>query len=251
MSGSSKQTQKNEVSIPDFFKPYYNQGLQGAQNLFQSGSLSPVVGMSDSTRKGLDSNLSLADFLSNETLPGANTSFMSLLNSNLTESPQLQSVIQSATRPIQQNLERYAIPSTQDAAISAGQLGSSRQGVAEGLARSDANRQMGDIGSQLSYQALLQDQQNKQFGISNLNNFIAALQTPANLQTGVGGIEEGYEQEAANAPANNLLKYIQILQGLNPGVNTTSTQTSSMSNFQKLAALGSLATSGYKAYKEA
>jgi hypothetical protein len=65
----------------------------------------------------------------------------------------------------------------------------------------------------------------------------------------VGGIKEGYQEEAANAPANNLLQYAQIVQAMNPGVNSTTTTTSKMSNFQKLAALGNLAIQGFTAFK--
>jgi hypothetical protein len=249
MSGSSKQKQENKIEIPDFFKPYYNQALTGAQNLYQSGGFAPVVGMSDETSRGLQDNMKFADYLESSFLPRATTSFNSMLESSLIDSPELQRVIASSTRPVMDQLSRYTLPTTQDAAIMAGQRGSSRQGVAEGLARSEANNTMGDIASRLSLQALLQDQQNKQFGISNMPAFMQALQTPASLRTTVGGIKEGYQEEAANAPANNLLQYAQIVQAMNPGVNSTTTTTSKMSNFQKLAALGNLAIQGYSAFK--
>lgn len=248
MSGSSKQTQKNEVSIPEEYKPYFNSVLGSAQSLFNDGGFANIVGMSDATRSGLDSNLGLADYLEGTLLPQVNSSYASLLNSDLVNSPELQSVIQSAVRPVQQQLERYTLPTTQDAATMAGQGGSSRQGIAEGLARSEANTTMADVGSNLSYNALLQDQQNKQFAQSNLQNLIASLQTPANLRTGVGGIEEGYEQEAANSEMENLMRYAQIVAMFNPGSNTTSTGTSNQSTFSKLAALGSLGIKGYTAF---
>lgn len=249
MSGSSKQSQKNELSLPDFYKPYWNSAMQGAQAIYDAGGFSPVVGMSDETSKALDMNKLLAGNLQDNVLPGAQKSFMDLLQSNLVGSNELTNVINSSVRPVMQNLERYALPATQDAAIMAGQSGSSRQGIAEGLARSDANKQMMDIGSQLTWNALQQDQQNRQFAQSILPQFMATLQTPAQLMASVGGIKEGYQQEAADAPANNLMKFFQLIQSMNPGSNSTTTATSSMSNFQKLAALGSLAINGYTAYK--
>ncbi len=251
MSGTSKQTQKNELSLPDFYKPYFNTAMQGATNLYNQGGFSPVVGMSDATKLGLDTNLNLANNIESNIMPQAQDSFMSLLNSNLVGSNELQSAIGAATQPVMQQLERYAVPQTQDAALAAGQFGSSRQGIAEGLARSDANQTMANIGSSMSWNALQQDQQNKQFGTSNLNNFFAALQTPANLRTGVGGIQEGYQQDAADAPMNNLMRYFQLIQSMNPGSNSTTTQTQTSSGFQKLAALGSLGLNGYSAYMAA
>ncbi|QGH73595.1 MAG: hypothetical protein [Siphoviridae sp. ct7UA22] len=251
MSGSSKQTQSTDLSIPDFFKPYWNQGMQGASDMFKSGGFAPVVGMSNATKQGLESNLALADNFDKNIAGNAQNSYLSLLNSNLVNSAELQSAIGAATSPVQQQLERYQVPMTQDAAMSAGQFGSSRQGIAEGLARSDANQQMANIGSQMSWQALQQDQQNKQFANANLGNWMASMQIPANLRTMVGGVQEGYQQEAANAPAQNLLQFMQILQAMNPGSNSTTTQTSSMSNFQKLAALGNLVIGGAKQYATA
>jgi hypothetical protein len=251
MSGTSKQTQKNELSLPEFYKPYFNTAMQGATGMYNKGGFSPVVGMSDATKLGLETNLGLADNIESNIMPGAQNSFMSLLNSNLVNSSELQNAIGAATNPVMQQLERYAVPQTQDAALAAGQFGSSRQGVAEGLARSDANQQMANIGSSMSWNALQQDQQNKQFANSNLNSFLAALQTPANLRTGVGGIQEGYQQDAADAPMNNLMRYFQLIQSMNPGSNSTTTATSSMSGFQKLAALSSLALNGFSAYTDA
>lgn len=251
MSGTSKQTQKNELSLPEFYKPYFNTAMQGATDMYNKGGFAPVVGMSDATKLGLETNLGLADNIESNIMPGAQNSFMSLLNSNLVNSSELQNAIGAATNPVMQQLERYAVPQTQDAALAAGQFGSSRQGVAEGLARSDANQQMANIGSSMSWNALQQDQQNKQFANSNLNSFLAALQTPANLRTGVGGIQEGYQQDAADAPMNNLMRYFQLVQSMNPGSNSTTTQTQSMSGFQKLAALSSIALNGFSAYNDA
>lgn len=247
MSGSSKKTQTNELSLPEFYKPYFNTAMQGATDIYNKGGFSPLVGMSDETKLGLETNLGLADNIESNVLPNAQTSFLSLLNSNLVGSGELQGAIEAATSPIMQQLERYAVPQTQDAALAAGQFGSSRQGVAEGLARSDANDQMSRVGAQMSWNAVQQDQQNKQFANSNLNSFLAALQTPANLRTNVGGIKEGYQQEQANAPMQNLMRYFQLIQSMNPGSNSTTTQVDKMSTFQKLAALGSLAVNGAKA----
>ena len=251
MSKSGGTKTKNEISIPDFFKPFYNTALQGAQGIYNLGEFAPVVGMSKATQQGLESNLNLADNFDFNIAPKAQGSYLSLLDSNLAGSGELDRAVGAATNPILQQLQRYAIPQTQDAAITAGQFGSSRQGIAEGLARSDANRQMGDIGSQMARGALQQDQQNKQFATSNLANFMAAMQIPANLRTSVGGIQEGYKQEAADAKAKNLMTYLQLVQAMNPGVNTTSTQTQTQSPFQKLSALGSLGLQAFTALNPA
>ena len=50
---------------------------------------------------------------------------------------------------VQKNLERNLLPSIQGGAGMAGQMGGSRQGVAEGLAIGDSNRQITDMASNL------------------------------------------------------------------------------------------------------
>lgn len=245
MSKSSKQEQKQEVSIPDFYKPYYNNVLNSATSLASQGKLAPTVAMSEDTARGLDYAGELATYLTDSFLPQAKTSFGSLLNSDLVNSDELQSAIQSATRPIQEQLERYAIPTTQDAAVAAGQLGSSRQGIAEGLARSDANQTMTDLASNLSYSALLQDQNNKQFATSALPTFLQTLTAPSTLLTTTGAAREAYDLQSKSSEANNLSLLSQIVAMFNPGVNTNTTSTSSSgglgSTLGSVASLGSLA----------
>jgi len=245
MSKSSKQEQKQEVSIPDFYKPYYNNVLNSATSLANQGKLAPTVAMSEDTARGLDYAGELASYLTDSFLPQAKTSFGSLLNSDLVNSDELQSAIQSATRPVQEQLERYAIPTTQDAAVATGQLGSSRQGIAEGLARSDANQTMTDLASNLSYGALLQDQNNKQFATSALPTFLQTLTAPSTLLTTTGAAREAYDLQSQSSEANNLSLLSQIVAMFNPGVNSTTTSKTSSgglgSTLGTIASLGSLA----------
>lgn len=245
MSKSSKQEQKQEVSIPDFYKPYYNNVLSSATSLSKQGKLAPTVAMSDDTSRGLDYASELASYLTDSFLPQAKTSFGSLLNSDLVNSAELQAAIQSATRPVQEQLERYTIPTTQDAAVAAGQLGSSRQGIAEGLARSDANQTMADTASNLSYGALMQDQNNKQFATSALPTFLQTLTAPSTLLTTTGAAREAYDLQAKSSEANNLSLLSQIVAMFNPGVNSTTTSRGSSggigSTLGSIASLGSLA----------
>lgn len=245
MSKSSKQEQKQEVSIPDFYKPYYNNVLSTASNLSKQGKLAPTVGMSADTAAGLDYATELAGYLTDSFLPQAKTSFGSLLNSDLVNSQELQNAITSATRPVQEQLERYAIPTTQDAAVASGQLGSSRQGIAEGLARSDANQTMTDAASNLSYGALMQDQNNKQFATSALPTFLQTLTAPSTLLSTVGASREAYDLQEQSSEANNLSLLSQIVAMFNPGVNSTTTSKTSSggigSTLGSLASLGSLA----------
>lgn len=64
-------------------------------------------------------------------------------------SPGISPYLGAYQNQVQQNLVRNLLPSIQSEAINAGQLGGGRQGVAQGLAVSDANQQISDMAAQL------------------------------------------------------------------------------------------------------
>lgn len=114
----------------------------------------------------------------------------------------------------------------------AGQYGSSRHGIAEGLARDRLSQNQTNAASQMA----LQDQQNFQANRTNtLNNLSAiskglnsgnttiydsgALQQGQNQQEILGQLQKwGYEN---NASLNDLLAYKQLISGDMGGTNTT------------------------------
>lgn len=67
--------------------------------------------------------------------------------------PALQSAISAATRPITDDFLQSVLPRLRSQAISSGQFGGTRQGIAEGLAAQGAQRQIGDISAGLANQA--------------------------------------------------------------------------------------------------
>lgn len=78
------------------------------------------------------------------------------LTADPTQNPYFQSAVSAATRPVMQNLTENILPSIGAGAQQAGQVGSSRQGIAEGLAMRGAVDKMGDITSQMGNQAYMQ-----------------------------------------------------------------------------------------------
>jgi len=63
--------------------------------------------------------------------------------------PYFQSTLQGALRPVTQQFQEEIMPALQRNANLMGNVGSSRQGIAEGLAASRANQQMADIAAQM------------------------------------------------------------------------------------------------------
>lgn len=101
---------------------------QGAANQLLSGGLQNVD-LTSALSFGLDPNQIL----------GQNTA--------------LQGAIDAAIAPLMRNFERRVLPGIRSGAGAAGQFGGTRQGIAEGIATSDLNQQIGGISSAMQSQA--------------------------------------------------------------------------------------------------
>lgn len=231
MSGSKKQkqTQENKVDIPDYMKPYMTGALSDASALYSRGGFAPKQTRSAETLKANTMALDLADYLQGTALPGFEASINDLRNKRIVGSPEFTAAVDAATRPVMDNLARYAIPQTQDAAISAGQRGSSRQGIAEGLARSDANSQILDTTSKMSYNALGEEINNARLATQLTPTLMQLMGLPTQLVAGVGAGNDAFENANAQSEANNLLQYAQLLKLFTPNMDSTSTTTSKTS----------------------
>lgn len=142
-----------------------------------------------------------ADQIRTEQLPQARQASDFGLNfvQDIPGNPVVQDAISAALQPIQENFERNVLPSINSGAVEAGQVGSSRQGVAQGLAINDltqnqlntSRRMMGDFMSQgmdLFSNTLQQQPQ------------LAQLETaPANIVAGIGDQQRALEQGQINA----------------------------------------------------
>lgn len=103
--------------------------------------------------------------------------------------PALQAATQAAINPLIRNFERSILPGIANEAVAAGGFGGTRQGIAEGIAASDLQQQMGDVAATFANQAFSQ----------GLN---AMTQGLGIQQQGLGQLIQGQlggQQAAANA----------------------------------------------------
>jgi hypothetical protein len=95
---------------------------------------------------------------------------MEWLGNTLGQNPYLEDAIGASQQGIYDNLERYGLPQDRTNAQMAGQAGSSRQGIAEGLRMAEADKQAANVASQMRQQDLARQQQAAQsMNQSNLN----------------------------------------------------------------------------------
>lgn len=188
--------------------PYAPQGLTGAVggglnalgsgNPYQGGMLGATLGgpSANSNPFGIGGAVrsSLAGPSTGSNPFGINNAIQFGLNApNIKNNPYLGQYMDAATRPLTQQLEMGQLPSIRSQAADAGQQGSSRQGVAEGVARGLTNQAIGDTRAQIANQAYGQ-------GLGAQANAINAAQQSygQDIQrqlAGVGLAQQSYGQD--------------------------------------------------------
>ena len=102
--------------------------------------------------------------------------------------PFLNQQIQQGQQMINENLQQNILPSVGSAAAGAGQLGGGRQGVAQGIALRDANRQSSDFAQNLIGQDFQGQQQRALQALGQAGNIGGlAFQPLQNLRSILGG----------------------------------------------------------------
>jgi hypothetical protein len=165
--------------------------------------------------------------------------------------PALAGAVDAATRPITNAYERKVLPGIRGEAVTTGNFGGSRQGVAEGIASGEMLNAVGDTSAKLvnnAYDTNINAQLKALGLIPTLQN---AQLAPAVTTSGVGDVRQSLEQAQLNAdvagfnydqmaPFLQSKEILSLLTGL-PGGSTVSTGNSPTPN-KFSSALGSAAS---------
>lgn len=148
----------------------------------------------------------------------------------------LTGAIDAATRPIGQMLTETALPALRGEAVTTGNFGSSRQGIAEGLASGRASQAVGDTAAKIT-QAEYETNVNAQLrAMGMLPQVQQAQLAPAVTTSGVGDVRQAMAQAQLGegvqnfqldqmlqiAPFLKSQEILAMLQGLPGGGTTTS-----------------------------
>ena len=233
-SGGSSSTTSTKVEIPVEFQPYlYGTGktsgiLPTAEKLYKDNKLSPTPTKSSTTSTAENMALNTANQLQNIWLPQFQNLYKDMSNQQqLSGSQQLTGAMKAATSDLKSQYANVIAPTIEDAALSAGQFGGSRQGIAEGLAKSELDKNILNTNAQLQYGALAQDIQNRLAGQQLAGSYSSTLaklmQAPATLYSQVGNARDTYADAVNAAPAANLSNYSEIIRSMLPGTNSATT----------------------------
>lgn len=230
-SGGSSSTTSTKVEIPVEFQPYlYGSSgvLPTAQSLYKSGQLSPVPTKSATTTTAQNMALDTANQLQNTWLPQFQSLYNDMSNQQqLSGSQQLTDAMNAASSDLKSQYANVTNQAIEDAALSSGQFGGSRQGIAEGLAKSELDKNILNTNAQLQYGALAQDIQNRLAGQQLAGSYSSTLadlmQAPTTLYSQVGNARDAYADAVKAAPAANLTNYSEIIRSMLPGTNSATT----------------------------
>lgn len=171
---------------------------------------------------------------------GASASWLNPNTLDVSNSPIVQNNIAAATRPINEQLMQVALPGIRDAATSTGNFGSSRQGIAEGVAIGKAANATKDATTGVVNNAYNQavEAQLKTLGL--LPSTVGTLPQGALTTSAVGDTQQALDQArlsevVGNFNFDNNANYLKskdimsLLTGL-PGGTTTSTASTPQKN---------------------
>lgn len=164
--------------------------------------------------------------------------------------PALAGAVSAATRPITEQLTESILPQLRGEAVRTGNFGSSRQGIAEGIASGRASQAVGDTSAKLvnaNYDTNVKAQMQ---ALGLLPQTQAAQTVGAQTTSAVGDVQQALEQAKLTESANNfsydqLAPYLQsrellsYLQGI-PGGSVNSTGQSTASTPQRNPITGAL-----------
>lgn len=245
--GGGGSTTTNENKIPEEFIPYLFGGngvVDAAQNMFKQGGFGVVDKPGQTTQDAWQSGKNLANTLNTSFLPDMQALLKNLQTPGTARGPELEAAMKAASTPLTDQYARVTIPSIQDSAIMSGTTGSARQGIAEGLAKSDLDKNILDMNAKLQYQALTDDLNRTQQGQALATQFAPALlnmmNSPTNILSSIGSQQDAFQSLLNNASKENLTQYADLLRSFIPG--TSSVTRTSASGGSKMG--GALAGAG-------
>lgn len=223
MSGSlsnSKSYSNNysKQSVWDKQTPFLTDMYSQAQSLFNN----PNQNLTQGNQMAL--NYAGSNGLQNTIGNTQNALNFALNPQNSFNNPYLQGAMQSAIRPLTQNFQENVLSGITDGAVAAGQSGSSRQGIAEGIAARGYMDQVGDVVNNMAYQ-------NYNDGFNRMSNAVGQAGQVANL----GMLPSSIYQNVGNSDWDQLARYQAAI-----GAPTTLGQSSGGSKSTSWATSGGI-----------
>lgn len=255
--GGEKQT-STSTSTP-YQQASFNNLIAGADAWRNSGGfdktygngIDPVANMNAGQTAGLSGSQATGSALSALYGGAGQSSLSDYLGAYDPNKTGLTDALKAVNNELDFNFDTQVNPNIRGGAQDAGQYGSSRHGIAEGLARSQLSQQKINTGSQLAMQDQQQYNQNRLGVLNNLSAITKGLNSGNGLQFDAGQLQQTQDQNEINgalqkwayennADLNDLLAYQQLISGDMGGTTKTVQKGSGGGGGGALGAIGTI-----------
>lgn len=151
---------------------------------------------------------------------------------NVNSNPYLQAAMEAALRPATRAFSETTMPALRMGGMATGTGGSSRQGVAEGIAARGLQDAAADIGSRMAYQGYQSGLDASLSAARNLPQIMSGVSAPASMISNVGaqreniaGEREAYDALVREQAISGPWQLLQARAGLMQGMANPTTQT--------------------------
>lgn len=243
--GGSTKTKSTSTSTPHQ-QAQYDQLLQGAGSWLGSGfdkeyggGINPTAGMNQNQTDALAGSANVGQGLQDMYNSQGAASLGNYLGKYDPSKTGLNDAIGAVNNQLDWNYNTGTAQTIRDGATNAGQYGSTRHGVAEGIAQSQLSQQKVNSASQLAFQDQQAYNQNQLNVLGNLSSISKGLNSGNGLQYDAGNVQQQQEQAQIegqlkkwayenNVDLNDLLAYKQLISG-DMGGRGTSTNSGGQS----------------------
>ena len=203
-------------------QPYLQQLFAEAKKLYGSGQLANVQGFDPLEMLGQQEILNVAQNQLPQISNQAMQAYGTLLNApNVQSNPVLQQYIQAALRPLEQSLMQNVLPGIAGEADATGNVGGTRQGIAQGLGIQEYVRQGADVSTRIMQDAYARGLQAALGALGQGQNLTGLALAPSAAVAGVGAERRTMAQAKADAPLTVAQRYLSLINGSYGGTTTT------------------------------
>ena len=261
--GNSKQT-STSTSTP-LQTPQYKNLLNQADQWLGGGGFSDqyyggqdlVANMTPEQQQAIQSGQQLGSNLSDVYNGQGTQSLQNFLGAYDPSKTGLTNAINASNEALNWDYATSVAPQIRQGSTNAGQYGSTRAGVAEGIAQARLGQQKQNAANQLAFQDQQAYNQNQLNALGNLQNITRGLASGSTLGYDLGSLQQNQQQREIdadlqrwayenNVDLNNLLAYKELISGDMGGKTTATTKGGGGGGLgSALGSLGGAALGGY------
>jgi hypothetical protein len=172
----------------------------GLLNQYQNNPQSLIAGFTQPQIQGQNAALSAASGPLTQMAGMGGQAWGQALNADPTQSPFFAQSLQASYNPFIRNFMQSILPGIRGDAVGVGQAGSSRQGIAQGMASQGLLQQLGDMTSQMGQNAYNTGAQQRLGALGMMPQIMGAQLAPAETMMNVGGQQQAMNQQFNMAP---------------------------------------------------